>query len=202
MWNCAENQIELVLIRHGKTEGNLRKAYIGSTDEPLCEEGISFLLEKQKTGYYPSGDLLFSSPLQRCIESAGLLYPFMEPRIIDELRETDFGEFEGKTYQELSNHPAYQAFIDSNGESAFPGGESKMEATERSLRGMQKVLKEAFEGNAKRVIAMVHGGTIMATISSMFGGSFYDYQIKNAEGYSCLVEQRKEGYVIVDCRPL
>ena len=28
------------------------------------------------------------------------------------------------------------------------------------------------------------------------------HQVKNAEGYICLIEQRKEGYVIVECRPL
>ena len=32
-------KILVYLIRHGKTEGNLKKAYIGVTDQPLCLEG-------------------------------------------------------------------------------------------------------------------------------------------------------------------
>ena len=38
MRNRAENQIKLVLIRHGATEGNKEHRYIGRTDEPLSSE--------------------------------------------------------------------------------------------------------------------------------------------------------------------
>ena len=38
---------EIILVRHGKTAGNLEGRYIGSrTDEPLCEEGIHALEER------------------------------------------------------------------------------------------------------------------------------------------------------------
>ena len=33
--------IDIFFIRHGATEGNLRRRYIGRTDEPLCEAGIA-----------------------------------------------------------------------------------------------------------------------------------------------------------------
>ena len=40
MWNWTENQIELYLIRHGMTPGNVEHRYIGrQTDEPLSEDG-------------------------------------------------------------------------------------------------------------------------------------------------------------------
>ena len=40
MWNWTENQIELYLIRHGMTLGNVEHRYIGrQTDEPLSEDG-------------------------------------------------------------------------------------------------------------------------------------------------------------------
>ena len=38
MSNTTENQIEIVLIRHGKTEGNKQKQYIGRTDQFLRKE--------------------------------------------------------------------------------------------------------------------------------------------------------------------
>ena len=42
---------EIILVRHGKTAGNLEGRYIGSrTDEPLCEEGIHALEEKVREG--------------------------------------------------------------------------------------------------------------------------------------------------------
>lgn len=42
--------IELLFIRHGATEGNLRRRYIGRTDEPLCEAGIAQVKALQKRG--------------------------------------------------------------------------------------------------------------------------------------------------------
>ena len=38
---------EIILIRHGKTAGNLRGAYIGRTDESLCPEGRALLLARK-----------------------------------------------------------------------------------------------------------------------------------------------------------
>ena len=59
---------EIILVRHGKTAGNLEGRYIGSrTDEPLCEEGIHALEEKVRAGYLSaSGSGLCKSydPLQ------------------------------------------------------------------------------------------------------------------------------------------
>lgn len=55
--------IELLFIRHGATEGNLRRRYIGRTDEPLCEAGIAQVKALQKRGL--SVDEVFVSPLLR-----------------------------------------------------------------------------------------------------------------------------------------
>ena len=52
--------MKCVLIRHGKTAGNLAGRYIGCrTDEPLCPEGIAQLRE----GRYPAVQRVFASPL-------------------------------------------------------------------------------------------------------------------------------------------
>ena len=42
--------IDIFFIRHGATEGNLRRRYIGRTDEPLCEAGIAQVKALQKRG--------------------------------------------------------------------------------------------------------------------------------------------------------
>ena len=74
----------ITFIRHGKTEGNLNKSYIGITDEPLCAEGEREIIER----HYPKADIVFASPLKRCIQTAKLIYPDIQPIIIDELKET------------------------------------------------------------------------------------------------------------------
>ena len=119
------------------TEGNSHQRYIGVTDEPLCEEGRK-LLEKFT---YPAVQALFVSPLKRCRETASILFPKGEQRIVPLLAECDFGEFENKNYKELSDNPHYQKWIDSNGTLPFPGGESKEECADRNLKGFDEVLK-------------------------------------------------------------
>mgnify|MGYP002903883421 CR=1 FL=1 len=89
--------IKIAMIRHGKTYGNTLGRYIGVTDEPLCEEGKKEL--EQRT--MDTVELLFVSPLKRCLETADILYPYAKQVKIPEFAECNFGEFENKNYQEL-----------------------------------------------------------------------------------------------------
>ena len=70
--------IDIFFIRHGATEGNLRRRYIGRTDEPLCEAGIAQVKALQKRGI--SVDRLFVSPMLRTRQTADILFPKM-PRL-------------------------------------------------------------------------------------------------------------------------
>ena len=49
--------MRVVLIRHSKTAGNLKGRYIGTTDEPLCEEGREALQAIFEAGIYPMPDV-------------------------------------------------------------------------------------------------------------------------------------------------
>ena len=53
--------MRVVLIRHSKTAGNLKGRYIGTTDEPLCEEGREALQAIFEAGLYPMPDVLYGS---------------------------------------------------------------------------------------------------------------------------------------------
>ena len=118
---------EIILVRHGKTAGNLEGRYIGSrTDEPLCEEGIHALEEKVCEGTYPPVDLVYASPMIRCRQTAQILWPKFtdssQIQYVQNLQECDFGAFENKNYHELSLNAGYHAFIGSNGTLPFAGG--------------------------------------------------------------------------------
>ena len=101
MSDTTTNQVEIVLIRHGKTEGNKEKRYIGRTDQPLSEEGIAGI--KENLGRYPSVEKVYASPMKRTRQTAELIYPGQAPELVDGLREMDMGVFEGKNQAELKN---------------------------------------------------------------------------------------------------
>ena len=170
--------MELYFIRHGRTPGNKEKRYIGRTDESILPESAADLRECAARGKYGYPEVLFVSPMKRCIETADIIYPGMEMHIIRDFRECDFGSFEGKKYRELSGNPDYQKWIDSGGTMSFPEGESMEEMTNRVMKGFYKALDVA---NGRDAAFVVHGGTIMAVMSRIDGGNFYDYQLDNGE---------------------
>ena len=136
--------MKFILIRHGMTQGNIERRYIGScTDEDLCAEGIAQL----KTQPYPGADMVFVSPLKRCIQTAEIVYPGKQLQIVDDLRECDFGEFEGRNYEQLKNNPAYQEWLDSGGEQPFPGGESRKKFSARCVKAFEQIIHDLPEGN-------------------------------------------------------
>ena len=168
------------LIRHGQTQGNLERRYIGSTDQPLCGQGREALTGKM----YPPVEKVYVSPLRRCRETASILYPDMPQEIAEDLRETDFGAFENHTYEELKDDPAYQAWLDTAGASAPPGGESKADVSRRIAAAFRAI---AGRHGAEDVIALVvHGGTIMALLEALENRhEFYRWQAPNGGGFRC-----------------
>lgn len=186
---------ELILIRHGKTAGNLLGRYIGSrTDEPLCDEGREELAGKQ----LPEVERLYVSPMKRCVETAEILWPGFDRKKmqkVTDLRECDFGDFENKNYKELSGNGDYQAWIDSNGTLPFPNGESMDAFKSRCLEAFARIVEEVSGAEQEWIASgktgifragiVVHGGTIMA-ILEQYGypkAAYFDYQVKNGCGY-------------------
>ena len=188
MSDWTANQIELTLIRHGATIGNAQRRYIGKTEEQLSQEGMEGIRKRAEQGVYPKADILFVSPMLRCCQTAELIYPGMQMHPISHWREMDFGEFEGKNYEELKEDCRYQSWIDSGGTMAFPGGESRDTFCCRVRQGMEQAMeiirKQSRQKKVFSVAGVVHGGTIMALCSSYCGGDYYDYQCSNGEGFS------------------
>ena len=137
-------EADMALIRHGMTPGNEEHRYIGRTDEPLSQKGREQLLTLQKKGVYPAAACVAASPLERCRQTAELLYPGQAPCVFDQFREMDFGAFEGHNYEELKADVRYQAWIDSNGTLPFPQGESREQFQRRCVEGFCELLKEVW----------------------------------------------------------
>ena len=210
MWDWTEDKIKVKItwIRHGMTRANEEHRYLGKTDEPLSEKGIRFLQEKKKKSFFNAPEFLYASPMKRCVQTAEILFE-RNPILIPEWKEMDFGQFEGKNYEELKDDPCYQKWIDSNGTLPFPGGESREQFIRRSMEGFDWMMSDILKRSEKNtgiqngtdpqylksncgteipVVAVVHGGTIMAVLRSFTGGDYFDFQVKNGEGYETVLE--------------
>ena len=170
----------IYLIRHGQTRGNLERRYMGVTDQPLCPQGRAALADWRG----PEAEAVYVSPLLRCRETAAILYPGTAQTVVPGLRETDFGAFEGRTYEELQDSPAYRAWLDSAGQAAPPGGESREQVRRRVLAAFRTVT--AGHAPGERLALVVHGGTIMTLLEALEpGGQFYRWQAPNGGGFRC-----------------
>ena len=173
--------MRIVFIRHGLTAGNLDKRYIGKTDEPLCSEGISKLSELD----YPECQLLICSPMKRCTQTAEIIFPTQDITVYSDLRECDFGDFEGKNYTELSSSAAYQRWIDSGGKLPFPNGESPADFRMRCVNAYQKMVSQ--NERYESIALIVHGGTIMSILEKFAvpQRDYFDWHCENGHGYVC-----------------
>ena len=195
---------ELLLIRHGATDANAAGKYSGLTDLPLSDLGRKQIeLRRQElidhglsSWFDASTDLnLICSPLKRCLQTARLLWPDNKPIVEPSLIETNFGSWEGMTYDQLKNDPAYRSWLDASPEHrpAPPGGESGEDILLR-LRSLwdSELAFSRRNNSSKRLAVVTHGGVIMYLMSLITGRSdrFYDWQLKpggawllNIEGY-------------------
>lgn len=147
---------------------------------------------------------VFVSPMLRCRQTAEILFPQIPQIEIDPWREMDFGEFEGKNYAQLNGDPRYQAWIDSGGTLAFPGGESRERfyrkmcgwdgagyGTDPAAAGIQSVSKVPGNGRQRYDTGAASGGgcgsrgTIMALLSHYCGGDYFSYQVKMPRAIIC-----------------
>lgn len=172
--------MKLYFIRHGQTAGNREGRYVGRTDEPLLPESMEAL----KRENMPPVDMVITSPMRRCVETAEALYPGKGILVEENLREMDFGEFEYRNYQELNGNPFYQAYIDSGGATDFPGGEPLTAFRERCKTAFTKVMAilETQKG-IQSVAFVVHGGTIMSILEAYAvpARDYFHWQIGNGQ---------------------
>jgi len=139
---------EVFLIRHGETEWSLNGRHTGSTDIPLTENGRNVARLWQPYATARTFALVLTSPLQRARETCELAGLGMQAQIERDLREWDYGEYEGLTPQQIrAEQPDWLIFRD-----GCPGGEGPAEIGARVDRVIARI--RAAQGD---VAVFAHG---------------------------------------------
>lgn len=168
--------MDILLVRHGATAGNLLRRHIGVTDEPLCPEGRAALSVQDDTV-----DTVYVTPLLRTQQTAAILFPQAVQEVVEGLREMDFGAFENKNYQELAHDPSYQAWVDGWCEGPCPGGEGRKQFCDRVCAAFAALVDDALAKKLPRLVIVAHGGTIMA-VGEAFAlpkKGYFDWKVPN-----------------------
>jgi broad specificity phosphatase PhoE len=151
----------LVLVRHCEPEEDARGRCYGSLDVGLSGDGRRHAVELAAR---LSGDAVWTSPRLRARETAAALAP--EPLVDDDLRELDFGELEGRTFDEIagSEPELYRAWMNTPTLVRFPGGESYGDLRARALPSLERIWDDHTSA-----IVVTHGGVIRAGLAAWLG---------------------------------
>ena len=129
-----ERRPQVVLVRHGETEWSASGRHTGTTDVPLTDQGRRQAEALGGCLKDWSFVLVLASPLRRAAETCRLagLAASMEAR--DDLREWDYGEYEGRTTADIrTGRPGWSLWMD-----GVPGGETAERVGRRGASGRRR----------------------------------------------------------------
>jgi len=165
---------QIYLIRHGETEGTVDGRFSGRTDHPLTPRGmdqVARLAESLPVRLFDPGAEVWcvASPLLRTRQTAEAVAARRGLTVVtdDDLREMDFGLWEGLTSEEIeARYPGeLEVWASPAGGTGFPGGESLEEFDRRVARARERILAQA----AEAALVFAHGGVIRGLISGLLG---------------------------------
>lgn len=162
--------IKLLLVRHGQTDWNVARRHQGQMDVPLNAEGVRQAQELAVRLRQDCFDAIYSSDLQRALQTAQILAQGRTLQVITDarLREVSVGEWEG-TYVEdnLRAHPERFTISHTNPSIPLaPGGESTAQVALRTANFADEISRRFPEG---RVVVVAHGLTLAALICQVGG---------------------------------
>ncbi len=151
--------MELFLVRHGVTQLNADRIFMGHDPVPLSPEGrqqVRLLAERLREAGF---DRLISSDIARARESAEILAAAVGREIEAHaaLREIDVGRAKGFGYAEAAER--WPEVFAADGAGRFPDGESFAEVADRAATFLRSEVV-ARAGRGERVLAVAHGGVI------------------------------------------
>lgn len=156
----------LILIRHGSTDWSIKKQYCSFTNIDLNNKGKNEAKKLYQRMNKEKIYKIYSSDNKRTLHFAKIAFRGRSIEKVPELREFNFGIFEGLTYNEIiKRYPEiYTSWLNNPFFVDIPGGENLNDYIKR----VSKVLKKIISLNRKKTLAIVtHAGPIKIIIGEI-----------------------------------
>ena len=158
-------KVIMYFVRHGQTRVNEKGRMQGVCDSPLTSQGE---LQVEKTRVALNNvffDAVYSSPSGRCQQTSRIILEGrnLEPVIINNLHEMNFGTFEGTRF--TSHSEEITRCFDTNDFSSV-NGENPAEVEDRILQSLDTILSNAHDND--QVLVVTHGSYLMTMLRSVF----------------------------------
>ncbi len=191
--------LELILVRHGETTGNVRPTALGTTDLLLTERGKRQSTTLARLFALEKPEVIYTSPLKRATETAEAIakpHHMMVETILD-LEERNFGIWENLSVEEIkAKYPEeYAAWQQDLAEYVIPQGESAAELYKRTSRFIDDVIRRNADG---KIIIVSHLGVIRSILAHLLGmgiEGMWRFNIEN--GKACRLRIDENAYAVL-----
>lgn len=159
---------KILLVRHALTDFVGKRLSGRSSGLFLNETGRKQANElAESLASYPLS-AVYSSPLERAVETAGFIARFHNLKIItcDDYIEIDFGKWTNSAIENLTHDPDFNHFNTFRSNTRIPGGETMLEAQLRIVNGLQKIL---FHNPNETVVVVSHADIIKSAVAYYAG---------------------------------
>ena len=171
------------LLRHGMTADNALGRYQGRRDTPLSPEGVRAL---RPADFSPA--TVYVSPLRRAVQTAQILFPAAALVTVGDLAEMDFGDFDGRTADEMAGDPAYRAWVEQGCSTRCPNGETRAEFCSRSCRAFAALVEQTAAEGRESLVIVAHGGTLRAVMERFSEPQFAFFALPTPFGGGYVLE--------------
>jgi alpha-ribazole phosphatase/probable phosphoglycerate mutase len=158
----------LILVRHCEPQDDARGLCYGTLDIGLSAAGHEHAARVAARLAEHSYDAVYASPRARTLDTAAPIAAArgMAPLIEHDLREIDFGELEGRSYDEIADTEPdlYRAWMETPTQVRFPGGESFADVKRRALPAFDRI-----RARHESAVVVTHGGVARAGLADWLG---------------------------------
>lgn len=159
---------KVILIRHGETDWSYQKRYCGFTDIDLNEKGRRQARRLHKRLSKETIHKVYSSDMKRTLQFAKIVFKDLPAEQLVDLREMNFGIFEGLTYQDImEKYPRiYRNWLENPLDIIIPRGEGLNSMARRVRKALRRII---FHNSNKTVAVFTHGGPIRVILCDILG---------------------------------
>jgi len=152
---------QIIIVRHGQTQWNIRKIRQGHLDSELTDKGVAQARALGQRLARESFTALYSSDLGRALHTARMIAAVTGHEIVtdERLRERHLGVFQGLSGDEIKDkHPEeYRLHRTLGPEYVIPGGESVRQQVARNVDCLDEI---ALKHPGEKVVVVTHGGVV------------------------------------------
>jgi len=187
----------IFLLRHAHSVANAKGILAGRMENiPLSKEGEEqrvLLATRLKDAKF---DQIFSSPIQRCLETIDAWEPPADSNItiVEEFQEVHYGDWTGKKTSSLMRNAAWREIHKNPASVRFPNGETLPEVQTRALLGLDKYIK----AKSKNILISTHADVVKVLILHALGTHLNNIDKISIDNASIsVIDKTKDGLRVV-----